>query len=61
MDIKKMLTAGESVGLLERYESGIQKIIDVCEKAGLPAPVFEERFGGFLVWTIQSILKLTVK
>lgn len=37
------------VGLIERYGSGIQKIIDACKKAGLPTPVFEERFGGFLV------------
>lgn len=37
------------VGLIERYGSGIQKIIDACKKAGLPIPVFEEKFGGFLV------------
>lgn len=29
------------VGLIERYGSGIQKIIDACKEAGLPAPVFE--------------------
>lgn len=37
------------VELIERYGSGIQRIIDACNKAGLPTPVFEERFGGFLV------------
>jgi ATP-dependent DNA helicase RecG len=37
------------VELIERYGSGIQRIIEACKKSGLPAPVFEERFGGFLV------------
>ena len=37
------------VELIERYGSGIQRIIDACNKTGLPTPVFEERFGGFLV------------
>ena len=35
--------------LIEKYGSGIQRIIDACKKANLPFPVFEERFGGFLV------------
>ena len=37
------------VELIEMYGSGIQRIIDACNKSGLPTPVFEERFGGFLV------------
>jgi ATP-dependent DNA helicase RecG len=37
------------IELIERYGSGIQRIIDACKNAGLPPPVFEERFGGFLV------------
>ena len=37
------------VEFIERYGGGIQKIMDACEAAGLPQPVFEERFGGFLV------------
>lgn len=37
------------IELIERYGSGIQRIIGACENAGLPIPVFEERFGGFLV------------
>ena len=37
------------VELIERYGSGIQRIIDSCKKAGLPVPLFEEKFGGFLV------------
>ncbi|MDO8886080.1 helix-turn-helix domain-containing protein [Candidatus Oleimmundimicrobium sp.] len=52
------------VGLIERYGSGIQKIIDACKKAGLPTPVFEEKFGGFLVifnkdiYTEEYLVKL---
>lgn len=37
------------VELIERYGSGIQRIIEACREAGLPTPVFEEKFGGFLV------------
>jgi ATP-dependent DNA helicase RecG len=29
--------------------SGIQKITDACKAAGLPMPVMEEQFGGFIV------------
>jgi len=35
--------------LIEKYGSGIWRIIDACKKAGLPVPVFEEKIGGFLV------------
>lgn len=35
--------------MIERYGSGIQRIIEACKKSDLPTPVFEERFGGFLV------------
>lgn len=34
---------------IERYGSGIQRILNECEKANLPAPLIEEKFGGFLV------------
>jgi ATP-dependent DNA helicase RecG len=37
------------VEFIERYGGGIQKIMDACEMARLPQPVFEEKFGGFLV------------
>lgn len=35
--------------IIERYGSGIQRIIKACAEAGLPEPAFEEKFGGFLV------------
>ena len=37
------------LGLIERYGSGIQRMINACVEAGLPEPVFEEKFGGFMV------------
>jgi ATP-dependent DNA helicase RecG len=37
------------VGLIERYGSGIQRIMNACKSSNLPIPVFDEKFGGFLV------------
>ena len=37
------------LGLIERYGSGIQRMINACVEAGLPEPVFEEKSGGFMV------------
>jgi ATP-dependent DNA helicase RecG len=37
------------VGLIERYGSGIQRIMNACKSSNLPMPVFDEKFGGFLV------------
>jgi ATP-dependent DNA helicase RecG len=37
------------IELIERYGGGIHKILDACEMAGIPAPTFEERAGGFQV------------
>jgi ATP-dependent DNA helicase RecG len=34
---------------IDSWGSGIQKITDACKVAGLPAPVMEEQFGGFIV------------
>ncbi len=36
------------MGLIERYGSGIQRIISLCREAGLPQPLFKETSGGFL-------------
>lgn len=52
------------IELIEKYGSGIGRIISACKKAGLPIPVFEERFGGFLVifnkdiYTEEYLMKL---
>jgi len=33
--------------LIERYGSGISRILDACREEGLPAPLFENFSGGF--------------
>jgi ATP-dependent DNA helicase RecG len=37
------------IKLIEKYGSCIQRILTECAKVGIPAPSFEEKFGGFLV------------
>ncbi|NOY58221.1 MAG: transcriptional regulator [Calditrichaeota bacterium] len=43
------------MGIIERYGSGIQRMIDECIEAGLPGPVFEEKFGGFAITFSKNI------
>lgn len=43
------------VGLIERYGSGIQRIMNACKSSDLPMPVFEEKFDGFLVIFYKDI------
>jgi len=44
------------MALIERYGSGIQRMIADCVKAGLPEPDFEEKFGGFTITFNKDIL-----
>ena len=37
------------LGIIERYGSGIHRILDVCAVAGLPEPTFSESSGGLVV------------
>lgn len=37
------------MGLIERYGSGIHRILEACQDAGLPNPVFENFSGGFRI------------
>lgn len=39
----------KDAGLIEKYGSGIRRILQACIEAGLPAPVFEEVAQGFQV------------
>jgi predicted HTH transcriptional regulator len=41
--------------LIERYGSGIQRMINACIESGLPEPTFEEKFGGFQVTFRKNI------
>ena len=40
---------------VERYGRGIKMILDLCREAGLPAPDFQERFGGFMVTVRKDV------
>jgi ATP-dependent DNA helicase RecG len=37
------------MGLIERYGSGIRRILDACREAGLPQPILENFSGGFRI------------
>lgn len=39
----------KSIGLIEKYGSGIRRILDGCKKAGLPNPEFKNISDGFMV------------
>ena len=39
----------KEAGLIERYGSGIQRILNICKNYGIIPPVFEEVFNGFKV------------
>jgi len=43
------------IGFIERYGSGIQRMISDCAKAGLPQPVFKEKFGGLSITFQKNI------
>jgi len=42
------------LGLIERYGSGIHRILAACRKAGLPQPLFENFSGGFRIKFLLS-------
>ncbi|MEK6776338.1 MAG: ATP-binding protein [bacterium] len=46
---KKIAEAFKAAGLIEKYGSGIKRILSAFKAYGLPAPDFEETSGGFLV------------
>jgi len=43
------------LGLIERYGSGVPRMIEAFRKAGLPTPLFEEAHGGFSVTFIKDL------
>jgi len=41
--------AFKEVGLIERYGSGIRRVINICNDYGVKQPLFEEAYNGFRV------------
>lgn len=43
--------------IIERYGSGIQRMLDACRAAGIPEPTFTESSGGFLITFRKAAVK----
>ncbi len=56
---KLIAKAFKEVGLIERYGSGIRRIINICKNHGIIEPVFEEKPNGFMVTVFKKNLKET--
>ena len=46
---KLISKAFKEVGIIERYGTGIRRILDICKDYGIVPPIFEEAFNGFKV------------
>lgn len=56
---KLIAKAFKEVGLIERYGSGIRRIINICKVHGIIEPVFEEKPNGFMVTIFKEKLRKT--
>jgi ATP-dependent DNA helicase RecG len=50
-----------SMGLIEKYGSGIQRIINYFSKAELPKPTFQNHSNGFLVTVMAKDNEISAK
>ena len=57
---KLIAKAFKEVGLIERYGSGIRRIVNICKDHGIIEPVFEEKPNGFMVTIFKKKAKETV-
>lgn len=58
---KLIAKAFKEVGLIERYGSGIRRILNICENYGIIQPKVEEVFNGFRILLYKEKLKTTNK
>ena len=56
---KKIADAFKAAGLIEKYGSGIRRILNAFKTYGLPAPRFEETSGGFMVTVYKKTREVT--
>jgi ATP-dependent DNA helicase RecG len=54
---KLIAKAFKEVGLIERYGSGIKRILNICDNYGIIPPKFEEVFSGFRVTLFKEKTK----
>ena len=58
---KKIADAFKAAGLIEKYGSGIKRILDAFRAYGLPMPKFEEISGGFMVTAFKKTEEVGIK
>jgi len=56
---KLIAMAFKEAGLIERYGSGIQRILRICHDYGIIPPVFEEHVSGFKVTLFKEKVNVT--
>lgn len=56
---KKVAEVFKAAGLIEKYGSGIKRILNAFKEYGLPPPEFKEMSGGFMVTVYKKITQVT--
>src|SRR3990172_7382503 len=56
---KKVAEVFKAAGLIEKYGSGIKRILNAFKEYGLPPPDFEEMSGGFMVTVYKKTAPVT--
>jgi len=56
---KLIARAFKEVGLIEKYGSGIRRVLNICEEYGVKQPKFEEVFNGFRVLLFKEKTDVT--
>lgn len=56
---RSVATLFKELGLIEKYGSGIRRILDLCQAQGLPAPLFENTRQGFVATLFAANLTPT--
>lgn len=56
---KLIAKAFKEVGMIERYGSGIRRILNICEEYGIIQPKIEEIFNGFRILLYKEKLNVT--
>jgi len=55
---KLIAKAFKETGIIERYGTGIKRILDICKNYGVVPPIFEEVFNGFKVTLFKEKLNV---
>ena len=58
---KQIATVFKEAGIIEKYGSGIKRVLEAFNKYALPQPVFEEIQNGFKVTVFKTTQKTTQK